>query len=385
MKIRKGPFGQFACEELDKDDQLFDYALGVIDCNAEDIFLPLSVNKTYDGNELAFDHSGLVSINDHSGINNKNRDQYLKIRRKAIGSFFLSVAHCPDILINPSLIVLDPRFVFTDDNGTFLKVCLMPLKTNKPLRLSSMDPKALEGLLDHDFFRDALSDEEINTIIYSASSNNRKMLTEVTDRLMSDDHNNEQHAPDIKLIYSSALALLALLSFFIIDIKMAVVSAVASALFLYAVSHRSHNDTGTPPSDTDKLVLFDDLSQDRFCSAFLESLAPVNGDIIRYAVYQDCTTIGSDRFLSDLYINDRSLSPIHAQIYMTQDTVYLSDCSAEGKTFIDDKPVSAETKHEVKNGQKITLGNVDLKITISRCQLSSLQGGSSDCQNLQVL
>ena len=49
----------------------------------------------------------------------------------------------------------------------------------------------------------------------------------------------------------------------------------------------------------------------------------------------------------------------------TQDTVYLSDYSSNGLTFIDDKPVVPENKYEIKNDQKIRFGDIDFKIRIS--------------------
>ena len=113
------------------------------------------------------------------------------------------------------------------------------------------------------------------------------------------------------------------------------------------------------------LILFEDSGKHGLNCAFLESYKPVDGSVIRYAVYQDLTTIGSDRFLSDLYINSAPVSTIHAQLILTDDTVYLSDCSSDGNTYIDDRKITPEVKHEVKSGQKITFGDVDFSITIS--------------------
>ena len=118
-------------------------------------------------------------------------------------------------------------------------------------------------------------------------------------------------------------------------------------------------------SDDKSRILFDDSGKCGLNAAFLESIDPKDGAPQSYAIYQDCTTIGSDRFLSDIYINSNSVSPIHAQIYLTPDTVYLSDCSADGKTFIDDHIIAPEVKHEIKNGQKLTFGDADYKIKIS--------------------
>jgi len=120
------------------------------------------------------------------------------------------------------------------------------------------------------------------------------------------------------------------------------------------------------PDDRSK-ILFDDSVKHSLNCALLESVKPVDGSILKYAVYQDLTTIGSDRFLSDLFIKDESVDPIHAQLFLTQDTVYLSDCSSGGKTFINDRSITPDVKHEIKDGQKITIGDVDLIVRISFC------------------
>ena len=185
MKIRKGPYGYFAVERLGDSPKMCDYAFEVIDSSEEDILLPVYINRTFDGNELAFEFSDLISIDDYQSGDHKKDDKHLSMRRKSIGNLFLSIQHLLDLLINPALMITDPKYVYTNPDGTIIKVCLLPVESDKPLKLSSMDPKAFETLLSHEFFREAISETEASSIVYAASSNNEQMMIDEANKIIS--------------------------------------------------------------------------------------------------------------------------------------------------------------------------------------------------------
>ena len=91
----------------------------------------------------------------------------------------------------------------------------------------------------------------------------------------------------------------------------------------------------------------------------LTALSPGNGTERSYSLMMDRTAIGSDVFLSDIVIDDPSIDPLHAIVYLSGKTFYISDCSRKGTTYIDDRKVAIGRKCEIKNGQKITVGTVD--------------------------
>lgn len=378
MMIRKGPFGHFAVEEIVSGSKVFEYALEVIDAKGE-YFLPVYINKTFDGNEVAFDFSGMIPINEYESSSHDANRKIISERRKSIGDLFLSVNSMPDLLLNPSQLITDSKYVFTDGMGTDIKLCYMPFITEQPLRLSSINARNLERLLNHTFFRSALTEDEISSLICAVSNNDEGMLVKTATKIKANPNNDHVSnivefkliKPDDKLLISFAFCILSLISFYVFGAPIALISLVFSLITVvfYVVkiipSIMSAITTKQEDNGERSRMFFDDTEEHNMNCAFLESIKPVDGAYLKYAIYQDCTVIGSDRFLSDFYIDNQSISPIHAQIFLTQDTVYLSDYSSNGLTFIDDKPVVPENKYEIKNDQKIRFGDIDFKIRIS--------------------
>ncbi|MBR2522987.1 MAG: FHA domain-containing protein [Clostridiales bacterium] len=370
MKIRKGPFGSFATLKADPGMIPFEYAMEVIDKTEGLHLLPVYLNSNFGEAELDFDCSGLIPVNEYSA-SDKKKDT--AARRSSIGDLFLSLSGMPDLLINPALLILDADYLFTDVSGTNIYMCLKPVETKIPLRLSSMDIAKLETLLDHQFFREALAEDEITALVYAIRTNDEDLLKKTADLIISSPQEGKP-ANDLpgQLLYSLALACLSmiLLAFPVRFISF-FPAAISAVLLIKYIMHTPSEfitfkpQDGSGSDDTRTRILFDDEEARKLNCAFLESTSPVNGEVLSYAVYQDTVTIGSDRFLSDFYIKDSSVSPIHAQLSITPDTVYLSDCSANGKTYIDDRSITPETKYEVKNGQKITLGRIDFRLKVS--------------------
>ena len=97
MMIRKGPFGHFAVEENFSGSEVFEYALEVIDDKGE-FFLPVYINKTFDGKEIAFDFSGMMPINEFESLSPDAKHKMISLRRKSIGDLFLSINSMLDLL-----------------------------------------------------------------------------------------------------------------------------------------------------------------------------------------------------------------------------------------------------------------------------------------------
>ncbi|SCW26275.1 FHA domain-containing protein [Ruminococcaceae bacterium YRB3002] len=389
MMIRKGPYGQFAVEEVEAGTGITVYAIEIIDSGMLRCYLPVYINKTCDGTELAYEYSGLLPVstpapvagkNGKDGRSGKAVKSVLSARRINVGEALLSFIDCMDMLVNPSLISLDPDYVFTDSEGSSVRFCLRPTEADKPNRLSSIDSSNMERLLHTDFFREVLTEDEINSLVYYISDNDEEMFKETANNIINTPISkmaNHTHLTGTRVsgslitaIMSSALSLISQITSVnpLITYVLFITALTMLVLFLYrsypdiiAVIHPDNKHSSEGRSQ----ILFDDPGKNTLNCAFLESVNPVNGAVLKYAVYQDLTTIGSDRFLSDFFIDDHVISPIHAQIYLTQDTVYLSDCSQDGKTFIDDRALQPETKYEIKNGQKITFGNIDFKVKIN--------------------
>ena len=80
-----------------------------------------------------------------------------------------------------------------------------------------------------------------------------------------------------------------------------------------------------------------------------------------YSLYLDKTAIGSDCFLSDIVLDEPSVSPLHAVIKQEKGTFYLEPAKGTGKTYIQDSPVENGRAYEIKSGQKITIGKIEFR------------------------
>ena len=85
----------------------------------------------------------------------------------------------------------------------------------------------------------------------------------------------------------------------------------------------------------------------------------------RIYIHLDETFIGSDCFLSDIVIDDPLISPLHAVIRQRNGSFFLEPENGSGKTYIEDSPVENGKSYEIKAGQKITIGNVSFRFTLS--------------------
>ena len=111
---------------------------------------------------------------------NKKELKNLSMRRRSAGDLFYTFVKLLDKLVSPSCIVLDPDMVFTDPEGITLKLCCLPEKiTPDELCLSSLDAHRLEKLLSCDFFKNIITDDEKNALVFSVKENNEDMFLKI--------------------------------------------------------------------------------------------------------------------------------------------------------------------------------------------------------------
>ena len=431
MFIKKGPFGYFAVERFDSPESIFNYAGEVIDRNRSGCLLPCSIDVSGISSSAYFDFSGLISIRQsgsafmHGSRRSKKLSKILDERRRSAGDFFCSITVLLDNLISPSALVLDPDYVFTDEDGSYVKFCLLPFKyPPDQMHLSSLNADRLEAFLSEPFFEGVLSNDEKQELIYSVKTDDESLFLKCAKRIRDSipdlqkpevfppktettapkhlpgrrakKHNKQFNNDGTQMFISelwwswaSAVAsgISMKLSGLIPAILFFLVSGVILIRFLLnrrTKKHKEKNDDGST-SGIRSMILFSDADVGNDSSAMsdtagsdAESSHPVtplitgtltsidakDGKTLSYSVMMDRTTIGSDVFLSDIVIDDPSVEALHAIIYLSGKSFYISDCSRKGTTYIDDKKTGIGRKCEIKNGQKITVGTVDLRFRV---------------------
>lgn len=361
----------------------------------------------------------------HSSRRSKKLTKILNERRRSAGDFFCSIPVFLDNLISPSAFVLDPDYVFTDESGSFIKFCLLPFKYSPDLiRLSSLNAERLETLLSEPFFDDVLTNDEKQELIYSVKTDDESLFLKCAKQIRDSDIDNQinddlpasvkaaspkhlpgrstnnltgeirtnrmlKHSSELWWSWASALASGICMKFsgLIPAILFFLVSGVILIRFLMSRRKKklkektversisgmrsmilfSDADEGSDPNAASDQAGTDAKPSHSATPLIMGTLTSINikdGKTVSYSVMMDRTTIGSDVFLSDIVIDDPSVDALHAIIYLSGKSFYISDCSRKGTTYIDDKNTGKGHKCEIKNGQKITIGTVDFRFKV---------------------
>lgn len=373
MQIRKGPFGFFVNQKLDDGEVLFDYALEAIQSQNNDTFLQVY----WDNKELSYDFSGKISIDEFLSNEPAIKDTSLVLRRKAIGDLFLSVLDNLNILLSPCNICLDTPYVFTDSNGSSLSFCYCPIKNDYSFEfLSGIDTVKLESLLAHRFFAEVLNDDEQDAIIYCIKKNDEDLLRAKAMELKESEVTSKLRVTPL-LVIALCLALLSLVSFLFVSSSLSILFFISGVLALVWYLSYERKRSGDRISQTQarktkqrKQMLFEEETEEGsnekvdFHFARIEAKHTVDGKAIRYGIYSENVTIGSDQFLSDIFIDDDSIAGLQARITRKEECYYLTAYSETIPTYIDDKRIYLNKEYEIKYGQKLTFGSnsYDFKI-----------------------
>lgn len=434
MQIKRGPFGYYACEKLDSPDRLCKYAEEVIAGSKSDFYLTPGTEYVGSGIMCYYEFSGYMPVTDpefsvfSSGnrvISRRKEAKLLSLRRSSLGDLFYSFVGFLDNLISPSCIVMDPDMVFTDPEGITIKLCCLPVKSKpEDLCLSSLGASRFEQLLNCDFFKSVISDDERNALVFSVKENNESMFLKIAGILKSDDGNspllqekesafllfNDAAKSDTKTLSGTEKDLMisgisAVFSFLSLKLELLLPCLLFFILSLIILGttllnrrkHKGSERDGEKQKQSEQrsAILFSDTApsyqntiqrknknnykmnknslivkpdeQDLRISSLktgrLLLISDHKGINTRYAVYLDKTTIGSDCFLSDIVLDDPDVSPLHAAIEQKNGSFYLLPYEGTGKTYIEDSPVGNGRSYEIKTGQKITFGDIDFRFS----------------------
>lgn len=389
MIIRKGPYGSFAVYKKTDSDVISDYALEMTR-SQDDLLLECYDDMDPGKSELYYDCSGLISVDSYSGSSDD-----LTLRRKNAGDLFLMISNICDHLISPAVLVLDPMFIFTDETGNMIRICLIPVERSPDdLDIAKIDTNRLEELLNIPFFSEILTEDEKQKILFSISTSDEETLENIALSLKeNDDKKNKRSDLNTDLIYSCIFTSLSMLFLAIRYYPALFVSVFSALIFLIRslkdnkrsfremlITIKSKNNSVNDKQTTDddhetrhkdnnisrKDILFADLPKENrhFKVLVLESLKEVGGAFIRKAIYTNEATLGSDQFLSDILIDDPSVEYLHARIFLKDDDYYLEDLSRSGRTYIEDEQVKRISNDpiEIKYGQKLRIGDIEFRL-----------------------
>ncbi|MCR4670962.1 MAG: FHA domain-containing protein [Saccharofermentans sp.] len=395
MINRKGPFGCFAIETLSENESVSEYAMAVIGSNDSGCFLPCLINRYGDIRELSFDYSGMIPIsefgstgqNDNKFPNIPSHGRKLGQRRKAVGNLLIQLITIMNKLLPPEGLVLSPENLYTDKDGIILKSCYRPLEFRmSSMRLSAVDINDMERLINTGFISDVLTEDEKQSLLHAVATGDEDLYLNCcrTIRTTSAMRPHKDHLSIRRdLIIPSLTVICAVYSYVSIGRKAAVLFAGAGLILTFRVIMLDRKDKGTKTiskQDQGQLrrkILFSpettgkacDNAKDLSYDIHYASIRSVNNEdpdkTKSFSIFTDKVTIGSDRFLSDIVIEEESVESQHAAITYDNDRYYLTDLSRSNTTYIEDKALSAGKSYEIKNNQKLTFGDQDYRFLIS--------------------
>ncbi|MCR5804427.1 MAG: FHA domain-containing protein [Clostridia bacterium] len=361
MKIRKGPYGYFAVYEIKDMQQVYKYAWDTIKDHLVDGLLCAYDEETRKGNELLYDFSGLINITEQEAINTD-----LMTKRKAIGDLFNLISKLGDYLLPADNLILDPDYIFFDTDQKKINLCYIPLITETTIDISSLDYGKLERLLSSEFFRSSLSEDEITSLIYSVKSNNEELYVKVTESIMTNttEPKRELNINKLSFILLMIFSFITLIfSILFLDRICSIILGIIFCCLLVKTLYDHKKDkiktyTGDLSKDRTQ-ILFEkdpDIPDDN-CNLFSFASIESVEDKKAYGIYACETTIGSDRFLSDIYLDDEKISALQAKILKEDNSFFVMDCSDRNNTYLENRALEKEKPYEIKDGHEIRFGD----------------------------
>lgn len=368
MEIRKGPYGHYAIEKIGNTHNICYYSHEIISENILGHMLPVYINPSIEGYELYFDYSGLSQLKDRkpSNLDEKNK------LRECLGDLLLTFSLLPDYLLSPMSVTLDENYIFVDNSFKSLYVCYNPSKIKpEKLNLSSLLDAGIRNLLESDIFKEIILPEETDKIIYSLQTEDEKLFIQGANNIRTPLEEEKKENPLLKQFdFQRCLAAGILsLGFTLLHYPLPSIILVFISLLLGIKTYLQicvfKNDSNSKEQDDSKTKILFGSNQGNVLSCLILTSEDINGDKISKAIYTDKATIGSDRFLCDIFIDDESISPIHAEIKKTEKSYFICDISSDNSTFLDNVRLEPQKDYEVKSGQTLICSQKEFQIEIN--------------------
>lgn len=376
MEIRRGPYGQYALKTV--NGEVNTYAMEIISKTLLDNFLAISLTPSVvsEHEQLAYDCTGLISIESLSISEDNNR----LILRKAAGDLFLSFLRCLDLLVPLTGIEWADACIFWDDTNKRFKMCLDPcIHTNINISLATLGYGNLESILSNNVFSSFLSQDEISGLSNAALTNNEQLFEELAIQIRSSDpqgilekKTNPISNKETPINLTIIVIIISILCIFIRHPLLWAIGLIV-CFIQCAIQFKKENnnkqikqETIKSLTNTRKKLIFDEEPNNKtmqISCLILTSKQKINGNYISKALYTNKTTIGSDAFMSDICIPDDSINAIHAQILKNNNKYYLEDLSRDGTTYLENRRIEPEKQYEIKPGQVIRCGEYDFDIS----------------------
>ena len=367
MEIRKGPYGQFVTLRCEERDIVSGYAVEMIRKDITGCTLPVYINDTSFGRELAFDCTGMKRLSETETTITKNK----MILRNAIADLFISISRMSDVLLAPGNIVWDNTWLFWDEDNKRLRLCVHPFESDPDaLRLSSLGDDKTQDFISHSCFKEVLTSGERDSLLFAIRDNNCSLLERSAVNIKNTSPDVRPSAPHSfhkEILFSLLSAVTALAAILLSELFISFLFFAASCTFLISLilkDSRSKTNDDDLSDDSKTRILFEEEHSDPASINCLILTYDSGAEQIRKAIYTQRATVGSDCFLSDITVDNESVSPLHVQILKHKDIFTVTDISKDNMTFLDGLRLEKGKEYEVRDGQKMMLGEIAFDIRL---------------------
>lgn len=383
MQFIRGPYGQFIIEKITVDN-FSRYAFEIVEKYVLSYALTAYTYECDNNIELSYDVSNLVSVTALKNTIN-NQKEIKNLMRKMIGSLLTAIVKGLDLLLSPANWMINPEYIFYDSNSKEFRFIYLP-RANEDIHMSllSIEQNEIEAFVNHKLIKPYLTEDEVNSILYFFKENKEHDIAHLAQVIT--DSAEPKSASSVSssigksedsqfIILIAVLLFLALYNFFSysrIAGIIVVTTAFISTVVMYKMTIKAfinqqrkifEKNKNELPEQSRTDILFDSSEESRHNLRYstLTSLTKVNGEYIKKSLIADKITIGSDCFLSDIVIDSDDISPLHAQITLSQTGYMLKDLSQNNQTYIENKKIQPSKEYEIKDGQLLTFGKYDFE------------------------
>ncbi len=368
MEIRKGPFGHFATEKIGSLDSICDYSREIISENILGHMLPVYINPSIEGYELYYDFSGLSPLTSKTP---KDMNE-LNNLRSCLGDLFLTISLLPDYLLSPASLVLDEKYIFVDDDYKSLSVCFNPGKISPDkLNIASLLESEMLKLLESDNLKNVIKPEEIDKLIYSLQTNDEALFIKCANSIASPLMEEKSESLLLKssdflrcIITTTFSLIFASLEYYVPSFILFLISVALGLKTIIQLKMHKQSLISHKPTDDSKTEMLFNSNKNSGLSCLILTTEDDSGLKTSKSIYTDKATIGSDRFLCDIFIDKNDISALHAEIKKNGKSYYIRDLSNDNSTYLDNVRLEPQKDYEIKSGQTLMCSRIEFQIEI---------------------
>lgn len=396
MKIERGPYGKIAV--IDLNQTLVLHAVEALQNQSCPCFLKANIREQFGQLQICYDCTGLQNLCEYDVLATDDIDSF----RASVRHLLLSLLDSLDYCLSPSGILLDANHAWIDPVNKSVYLTYFPIRgdtSSDQCNLTALDTDAFDSFLGHPIISQIVPTSIRQKLVCACQSNDERAFREAIAQLDCLVTTTTPSRSPITAYTKYWIALLFItLIYGIIQLRLILTDArkppdsisFESLFFLFipiaicaAFLFQAQNKYGQkkqinpcelkerrqvqadiyfPDHSTETNVGSSDDYEQKIRPAFLieqEDYGKLSAEHRRcrsFLIWVDDYLIGADKSLCDLYLNDDSISYMHARIIKRSHMYYLVDLGSEKGTWIGHQRLYSNEETPLNENDQIKIG-----------------------------